>query len=75
MSWTVGEDTEVRMRSLGKIMTGLLERSGTSSAPELHRAAQALCSSEHIAAVNDGFVSVGVDIVISDVATNHFGLG
>jgi len=75
MLWTVGDDTEVRMRSLGKIMTGLLERSGTSSAPELHSAAQALCSSEHIAAVKDGFVSVGVVIVISNVAMTEIGIG
>lgn len=54
-------------------MTGLLERSGTRSAPELHRAAQALCSSEHIAAVNEGLVSVGVAIVGLDVAITRLG--
>lgn len=62
------------MRSLGKIMTGLLERSGTSSAPELHSAAQALCSSEHIAAVNEGLVSVGVATAGLDVAITRLDL-
>jgi hypothetical protein len=38
----------------------------------LHRAAQALCSSAHIAAVKAGFVSVGVAIVVSDVAMTRF---
>lgn len=55
-------------------MTGLLERSGTRSAPELHRAAQALCSSEQIAAVKEGLVSVGVAIMESDVAITLFSL-
>ena len=48
------------MRLPGNIITGLLERSGTRSEPELQRAAHALCSSEQMAAVKDGFVSVGV---------------
>lgn len=48
------------MRLPGNIVTGLLEGSGTRSEPELQRAAHALCSSEHMAAVKDGFVRVGV---------------
>jgi hypothetical protein len=41
-------------------MTALVERRGARSEPELQRAAHARCSSEHTAAVSDGFVSVGV---------------
>jgi hypothetical protein len=74
ISWTVGEEMEVRMRSPGKIITGLFESSGTRSAPELQRAVQAWCSSEQIAAVSAGFVSVGVAIVVSVVAVNLFSL-
>jgi hypothetical protein len=40
----------------------------------LHRAAQALCSSEQIAAVKEGLVSVGVAIMESDVAITLFSL-
>lgn len=48
--------------SPGNIMTGLLDKSGIISEPELQSAAQALCSSEHTAAVSEGFVSIGVAI-------------
>lgn len=62
MSWTVGEETEVRMRSPGKMRTGLLERRGRREVPEVQRAAQALRSRLQIAAVGEGLVSVGIDI-------------
>jgi hypothetical protein len=63
MAWTVGEETDVSSRSPGKIMTGLAERRGMRSAPDLQRAAQARCSSAQIAAVMAGLVRVGVVMV------------
>lgn len=47
----------------GKIMTGLVERSGMRSAPDLQSADHARCSRAHIAAVMAGLVRVGVVIL------------
>lgn len=46
-------------------MTGLLDKRGRSSLPELQRAAQAWCSRLQTAAVSEGLVSVGAAAVIS----------
>jgi glycosyltransferase A (GT-A) superfamily protein (DUF2064 family) len=51
------------MKSPGKIMTGLAESIGRRSAPDLHRADHARCSSAQMAAVIEGLVSVGVVII------------
>lgn len=57
--------------SPGNIMTGLLDKSGIISEPELQSAAHTLCSSEHTAAVSEGFVSVGVAIAEVEHVVNR----
>ena len=50
-------------------MTGLLDKRGRRSWPELQRAAQAWCSRLHTAAVREGLVSFGATaamLILSD---------
>lgn len=59
----------MKMWSPGKIMTGLLDKRGRRSWPELQRAAQARCSRLHTAAVREGLVSFGATaamLILSD---------